>query len=1011
MRRFVFSVLLAASVVPSLSANVQSWEPEWEAFRTAYPYHIQVIALSQPNAAGNRLLILSEPPPSLGAQDIRELEPAAFASMALFRHPIGVDGWVQDAAIELNPLSDRQLAALVDDLHVKLFGTAYKAMAVSIPHARPRANADYKFDLHVSAGRLKRWLVPDSSQSGNRWLLLIATVFLAFYGARLFGSKRGKRHALALILASVAGYQAWGSFSRYSAARHDQVLFMSPFSPEPTTVADLLSKNARGVFYSKAPGLVLWLIPKGVLTDSARPEIRRFALDSDVILGSVGNPSTVAIVARERVAPIDILPPLRTETIIQLATVKDTQLAQSYERTHVFAGKFDGRHDWAPIYLSDELIDTEYGSLLNITDQLLKSWSMAGRVRYLNFDYPDPQHFPFPKPLSIWAHANEITFNWNTKGAGYSSRFGPYDVFAWTRTGALPVDYLGNKNALLHSAEDTGYEYFATRNDPNLVRVVQYAEIYQIFRHYGMSASGPGATYNAKTPEVFLEQTRALLERFSAIPDEEIQRHVNGDEARRTLACKHALVQLRAAAGEPGMEKIVFALAAPRAFGKQLIAGGATSPDSLDGAIARLAASCQETYHDVNSLAPMTLFEIMQAYVIASHRPATGWIHTPSIVISEPHGEVVNATGGHNLDSAATILRPSSALESGQVKVVEEDGQNVLEYSSKDTDKIQQSIRTVAREEDKSAANLEAKAREVLASAKPDTRSFAESLNLTGAHRPSLARGFEPEHAPAYAEKAGWWTGGAKPSNGEGQLVDALNSKAVHTIVIERNGNAGYNVFDGPRQQIIHASTKPGTVDAVYALLDSERTPRGDVHLHFRGFDPREAKGFVQTARLHAENGAHPPDFTATVDDSKIDPAELKVILSEKYNFHEVSIQRISDPFLDTEGRTAIDVEASVKAANANKPSLLVRIRIVLKEGIQMTADLLATIKETILQAFSLHPGAFSDDSIRMTATFVKSLEKAHPGIHSVEVKVTKEGKDVYIVRDQQIGRDAVFAG
>lgn len=1010
MHRFAFPVLVAAAFIPMLSADVQSWEPEWRVFRAAYPYHIQVIALSQPNTAGNRLLILSEPPPSLTAQDVRASAPAAFAGTALFRHRIGFDGWAQDMAIELNPLSGRQLETLIDELHVKVFGTAYKAMAVSIPDTPPAADADYKFDLRVSAGTLKRWLVPDSFQSRYLWLLAVVTVFLAVYGARRFGSNGGKRHAFALIVAAAAACQMWGSSRRYSAGGADQVLFKSSFSPETATVASLLSTNARGVYYSKSPGLVLWLIPKGELTNSTRTEIRRFALDSDVILGAVGNASTVAIVARERVASIDILPPLRTETIFQLATVKDSELAQSYERTHVLAGKFDGRHDWAPIYLTDELIDTEYGSLLNITDQLLKSWSMAGRVRYINFNYPDPQHFPFPQPLSIYAHASVITFNWNTKGAGYSSQFGPYDIFAWTRTGALPVDYLGNKDARLHSAEDIGYEYFATRNDPNLVRVVQYAELYQIFRHYGVSASGPGATYNAKTPEVFLEQIRELLERFSAIPDEEIQRLLDANEASQALACKHDLAQIREAAGEPGLEKAVSALAAPRAFNKQLVAQGNATNDSLDAAVAAFAVSCQSTYNAVNGLAPMTIFEIMQSFVVASDRPATGWIRTPSIVISEPHGEVANATGGHNLDSSATLLRSSSELKSGEVKVLEEDGRSVLEYSSQDSDRIQQSVRAVAREEDKSAANLEAKARDALANARPDTRSFAESLNLTERHRPSLARGFEPEHA-TYAQTAGWWTGSSNPSPGETQLLNALNSKSFHTIVIERNGNHGYTVFDGPRRQIIHASTKPGTVDAVYAIIDSERLAAADVHLHFRGFDPREAKGFVETAKLRAENGARPPEFAATVDNADIDPTELKTILSEKYNFHEISIRSISDIFLDNEGRAAVDVNAAIRPVNANRPSLLVRIRIVLKTGIEMTVDLITMIKQTILQAFSMHPEVLSDDSIRMTATFVKSLQGSNDAIHSVEVKVTREGKDMYIVRHQQPERSAVFAG
>src|SRR5262249_17486653 len=150
-------------------------------------------------------------------------------------------------------------------------------------------------------------------------------------------------------------------------------------------------------------------------------ELRQFALDSDLILGAVKKGDCVLAVARERSVPIDVLPPLRTETILQLAKANTDELAQSYERNNVLAGKLppsagpDMGKDWAPIYLSGELIDTEYGSLLNLTDQLLKSWSMAGHVSYDHFSYPAPTEFPLGVALTEFAHTMEVTFNWNTK--------------------------------------------------------------------------------------------------------------------------------------------------------------------------------------------------------------------------------------------------------------------------------------------------------------------------------------------------------------------------------------------------------------------------------------------------------------------------------------------------------------------------------------------------------------------------------------------------------------------
>src|SRR5437016_1259000 len=123
MHRFASLTLLVVAAVSSIHASVRSWESEWQAFRAAYPCHVQVIALSKANIEGKRLLIISEPPPGLKPKDIAQLVPESFGQMALPRHGIGYDGWAQDAAIELKPQSDQQLAPRIDSLHAKIFGT------------------------------------------------------------------------------------------------------------------------------------------------------------------------------------------------------------------------------------------------------------------------------------------------------------------------------------------------------------------------------------------------------------------------------------------------------------------------------------------------------------------------------------------------------------------------------------------------------------------------------------------------------------------------------------------------------------------------------------------------------------------------------------------------------------------------------------------------------------------------------------------------------------------------
>src|SRR5260370_34025951 len=130
--------------------------------------------------------------------------------------------------------------------------------------------------------------------------------------------------------------------------------------------------------------------------------------------------------------------------------------------------------DWAPIYLSPRLIDTEYGSLLNITDQLLKGWTQHGDVEYVNFTYPAPPSYPFPKALTEVLGTPELTFNWNTKGAGYVTKIGDYEVYALNQTGSLPIYYVAKGKPDVQKADDNAYENCPGMVEAKLIRVVQY---------------------------------------------------------------------------------------------------------------------------------------------------------------------------------------------------------------------------------------------------------------------------------------------------------------------------------------------------------------------------------------------------------------------------------------------------------------------------------------------------------------------------------------------------------
>ena len=186
------------------------------------------------------------------------------------------------------------------------------------------------------------------------------------------------------------------------------------------------------------------------------------------MLGALADARTVLLVARKRYEPLRRLPPLRNETLQLLAAVKASAISQSYERNMWLSGRTGDGFDRAPIYLSNELRNTEYGSLLNIVDQLLKGWSEGGQVAYKDFPYPKPRSYPFDPIRASETAADQqqaFLFNWNTEGVFYASTVDGVEIAAAYRTGSLPVIYGSIENRRLET-EAKGTSGSATAETP-----------------------------------------------------------------------------------------------------------------------------------------------------------------------------------------------------------------------------------------------------------------------------------------------------------------------------------------------------------------------------------------------------------------------------------------------------------------------------------------------------------------------------------------------------------------
>jgi hypothetical protein len=690
---------------------------EWGAFRRAFPYHIQAIAASEPYSDGTRTLIVSEPPPHATLDGLIAVDPA-LATAEVRTHTVGHDGWVKD--VVFNVQTDPQgLTRLVGGLSKYLFETDYKAYCLKLPTDLDSLQTKYPLDLRVGPAEIKSWMK--------------------------------------------------GSFTSVNGG-----------SAQNLTGFAL---GLDGVYLSDKPGLVAWGIPAGVSLETRRADARRFALDSDVIVGAVKSMSgDVIVLGRERVAPVDVMPPLRAEMIVLLASAKTDKLSQSYERSAFFAGNFKGPWDWAPAYLSPQLIDTEYGGLLNIADQLLKSWTQHGDVRYQNFPYPDPPRFPFDQPLNQVLDAQSLLFNWNTTGVGFvaDGDLPGAQVYGLNRTGALPVIYrpdeAGESIEIIHGdaaqvkgAEEDGYTFFATRNDPCLARVVQYTALYQCFRSFGVTAQAPVSATAGDTKLVIREHLRAalkaLVEATDARIDEVVLARVNrlfnviqnpdlGDPLSTTeadrqksqtidalvsdaKALREKLQAFHAVWGDIGLDN---AAAATVALRSRDASDESFSPlvGELEGAaIGDLFKDLVAYRQSLNLWADLA--DVQKRFSTAQGDGNGRWMHTQTVVVSCDVGGSVGLTGGHDVAAKVTPFKTDLLMPRGKVEL--RDG--TIWYNSVDAERFPDLARLAARE--KGNPNLPKLLNDRLNAAPPRFVEDPRTALVLGEPVPGEARGFWPE--------------------------------------------------------------------------------------------------------------------------------------------------------------------------------------------------------------------------------------------------------------------------
>jgi|GEM_PF-6718114 len=459
----MFSIMLASGC--TAYSSLRDNNPNWQAFRDGYPEHIQdwIVSGNGPTYS----LIYAEPPTGIYREEWSDLLQSSFDGYRTHQwrtRPIGFNGRASDLVIELDysEVTDvSSLSALERDiarLSESLYGTAIGSEPLQLETLLSNpAPILAPAPITISGSQLKKWLFAADEPMHFRGIF----------------------------------HNTW---------RHLQ---------------QILNTNDRGYFVSKdqSLGLLVFNVDREPTRDFLR-EIRLFTLGTDLIVGGVEwgkNDTSGRVVLVGRIRQVDRVsfPPLRVEEILNLAYTDDDELAQSFVRFSPGAGKMTvlpGKmKDWAPSYLSTDLLNTEFGSLLNRADAILKSQSLDHSVKYQGFDMPRIPNNPQAGEgvydfLSRHISFNSMRFNFNTVGSGHwllmdkGSR-----LYATNRTGSFSVTFspntvgendTTNQTRLVREQEGIYTEWFNQSRNAILARTVQYMNVYQLFKNKRLAGRG-----------------------------------------------------------------------------------------------------------------------------------------------------------------------------------------------------------------------------------------------------------------------------------------------------------------------------------------------------------------------------------------------------------------------------------------------------------------------------------------------------------------------------------------
>lgn len=446
----------------------QQADSVYDLFRRNFRMHYQTLGTAT-FADSSRIILISEPAPFFEPDTLEKILADYTHQTIRKQFKIGYDGRITDLLVVLGKATRENVDSLVARISRHQYLTDYKPNAIDLLSKRNRKYfVKESLDYQISLADFDQWFFSDKE---------------------LFIDTKDTNKSL--------------------------------------TVNQMFKQKRRGVFFSKAPGLIAWSIRRDADLIQQVGDIRRFALDADLILGALRDSTTLVIIGRERESSLDELPPLRVETVLLIASISSKELSQSLDINDCMAGKMTDGRDWCPTYLSKELENTELGHLLTITDILLKDWSESGTIQEAYYRYPSPGYFPFDQPLFKKLGLEQLVYNWNTANTMYAIDQPEHTIYTLNRTGALPVSYFNSQErseSIGHRYELQAGNYFANCGNTDIARVVQYTALYQLFMDNGIHYKGTllHPSFPTQKPYLLSSSCQKLLSTLKGLTDGQI---------------------------------------------------------------------------------------------------------------------------------------------------------------------------------------------------------------------------------------------------------------------------------------------------------------------------------------------------------------------------------------------------------------------------------------------------------------------------------------------------------